>query len=148
MNCPYCCFNQWIWGFIFFRKVWLRDQESESTLPETNIAPENGWLEYYFPFVMDYFQVLCQFQGVYPSHSFTSHCQRKKKCVSIYKYVYVYIIQNKSRWPQSQKIVLKKARKKQNDFFRPSTTRWYILIPLTPKRQSSHSLDVDQSPFK
>ncbi len=24
--------------------------------PETNIAPENGWLEYYFPFGMAYFQ--------------------------------------------------------------------------------------------
>ena len=33
-------------------KVW-------NTLPETNIAPENGWLEYYFPFGMAYFQVLC-----------------------------------------------------------------------------------------
>ena len=40
------------------------------TLPETNsspvkmdgwntIAPENGWLEYYFPIGMTYFQVLC-----------------------------------------------------------------------------------------
>ena len=29
------------------------------TLPETNIAPQNGWLEYYFPFGMAYFQVLC-----------------------------------------------------------------------------------------
>ena len=29
------------------------------TLPETNIAPENGWLEYYFPFGMFYFQGLC-----------------------------------------------------------------------------------------
>ena len=27
------------------------------TLPETNIASENGWLEYYFPFGMAYFQV-------------------------------------------------------------------------------------------
>ena len=30
---------------------------SNNTLPETNIAPENGWLEYYFPFGMAYFQV-------------------------------------------------------------------------------------------
>ena len=30
-----------------------------STLPETNIAPENGWLEYYFPFGKAYFQALC-----------------------------------------------------------------------------------------
>ncbi len=29
------------------------------TLPETNIAPENGWLEYYFPIGKAYFQVLC-----------------------------------------------------------------------------------------
>ena len=27
-----------------------------STLPETNIAPENGWLEYQSPFGMAYFQ--------------------------------------------------------------------------------------------
>ena len=26
------------------------------TLPETNIAPEDGWLEYYLPFGMAYFQ--------------------------------------------------------------------------------------------
>ena len=29
------------------------------TLPETNIAPENGSLEYSFPFGMAYFQGLC-----------------------------------------------------------------------------------------
>ena len=34
------------------------------TLPETNIAPENGWLEDVFPFGKAYFQVLCYFQGV------------------------------------------------------------------------------------
>ncbi len=28
----------------------------EFTLPETNIAPENGWLEYYFPIGEAYFQ--------------------------------------------------------------------------------------------
>ena len=28
-----------------------------TTLPETNIAPENGWLEYSLPFRMAYFQV-------------------------------------------------------------------------------------------
>ena len=26
------------------------------TLPETNIAPENGWLEYYFAFGKAFFQ--------------------------------------------------------------------------------------------
>ena len=26
------------------------------TLPETNIAPKNGWLEYYFPIGKAYFQ--------------------------------------------------------------------------------------------
>ena len=32
-----------------------------NTLPETNIAPENGWLEDYFPFGKAYFQGLCWF---------------------------------------------------------------------------------------
>ena len=35
------------------------------TLPETNIAPENGWSECQFPFGMAYFHVLCLFQGEY-----------------------------------------------------------------------------------
>ena len=30
----------------------------KTTLPETNIAPENGWLEYYFPIGEAYFQGL------------------------------------------------------------------------------------------
>ncbi len=30
----------------------------------SKFAPENGWLEYSFPFGMAYFQVLCWFQGV------------------------------------------------------------------------------------
>ena len=30
----------------------------ETTLPETNIAPGNGWLEYYFPIGEAYFQGL------------------------------------------------------------------------------------------
>ncbi len=29
------------------------------TIPETNIAPKNGWLEYYFPIGKAYFQGLC-----------------------------------------------------------------------------------------
>ncbi len=29
-----------------------------ATLPETNMAPENGWLEYYFPIGEAYFQGL------------------------------------------------------------------------------------------
>ena len=29
------------------------------TLPETNIAPNNGWLEHYFPIGEAYFQGLC-----------------------------------------------------------------------------------------
>ena len=29
------------------------------TLPETNIAPKNGWLECYFPIGKAYFQGLC-----------------------------------------------------------------------------------------
>ena len=30
-----------------------------NSLPETNIAPKNGWLEYYFPIGKAYFQGLC-----------------------------------------------------------------------------------------
>ena len=33
--------------------------QNRRTLPETNIAPKHGWLEYYFPIGMAYFQVLC-----------------------------------------------------------------------------------------
>ena len=35
------------------------------TLPETNISPENGWLEDYVPFGKAYFQGPCQFEGGY-----------------------------------------------------------------------------------
>ena len=35
-----------------------KQQKLEVTLPETNIAPENGWLEYYFPIGEAYFQGL------------------------------------------------------------------------------------------
>ena len=31
----------------------------DGTLPETNIAPENGWLEDYFPIGKGTFQGLC-----------------------------------------------------------------------------------------
>ena len=37
---------------------------SMGTLPETNMALENGRLEYSFPFGMAYFQVLCWLSGV------------------------------------------------------------------------------------
>ncbi len=40
--------------------VWY--QHDTVTLPETNIAPENGWLEYYLPFGILYFfnaQLIC-----------------------------------------------------------------------------------------
>ena len=33
--------------------------EDQDTLPETNIAPKNGWLEYYVPIGKAYFQKLC-----------------------------------------------------------------------------------------
>ena len=36
-------------------------------LLEINIAPENWWLEDYFPFGIAYYQVLCEFQGRYIS---------------------------------------------------------------------------------
>ena len=37
----------------------MEHMRGKNTLPETNMAPENGWLEDYFPFGMAYFQVLC-----------------------------------------------------------------------------------------
>ena len=37
----FCCVLQWV--FIYLTYV------SRVTLPETKVAPENGWLEYYFP---------------------------------------------------------------------------------------------------
>ena len=37
------------------------------TLPETNTAPQNGWLEYYFPFGIVYFYVRAVSFGYFPS---------------------------------------------------------------------------------
>ena len=38
-------------------RLWGRDPSVWTvTVPETNIAPENGWWEYSFPFGMAYFQ--------------------------------------------------------------------------------------------
>ena len=36
-----------------------KETNKQTTLPETNIAPKDGWLEYYFPIGEAYFQVLC-----------------------------------------------------------------------------------------
>ncbi len=50
------------WSALFFLqscrlKCWLRKKARWISLPETNIAHENGWLEEcYFPFEMAYFQ--------------------------------------------------------------------------------------------
>ncbi len=50
-------------GMFSQRCMDLLDSEIDelfSTLSETNMAPENGWLEdYYFPFQKPYFQGLC-----------------------------------------------------------------------------------------
>ena len=54
-------------GFHYFMLVFhgfyvgifqFSDRYTVGTLPETNIAPENGWLEYYFPIGEAYFQGL------------------------------------------------------------------------------------------
>ena len=51
-----------VWNSVFvsFFEVWKNFNKKVAmeryTLPETNIAPENGWLEYSFPFGMAYFQ--------------------------------------------------------------------------------------------
>ena len=49
---------------VSYESRWKKTQsklhkECCDKLPETNIAPENGWLEYYFPFGMAYFQGPC-----------------------------------------------------------------------------------------
>ena len=43
------------------KEKWLNDKSSVFTLPETNIAPQNGWVEDEFRFGMAYFQGLCYF---------------------------------------------------------------------------------------
>ena len=48
-----------VWFFLK-KGITLEDFSFQTTtLPETNIAPENGWLEYYFPIGEAYFQGLC-----------------------------------------------------------------------------------------
>ena len=52
------------WNGLGIQELGLEDLKDISrslkpTLPETNIAPTNGWLEYKFPFGMAYFQGLC-----------------------------------------------------------------------------------------
>ena len=44
-----------------FVDVWilLKMGDIPVSFPETNIAPKNGWLEYYFPIGEAYFQGLC-----------------------------------------------------------------------------------------
>ena len=63
----------------------------EITLPETNIAPENGWLEYEFPFGIAYFQWLnsMSFREGMPDCliSFQGIESRKRAQVHIFKAV-------------------------------------------------------------
>ena len=39
--------------------ITLLQEKGVIPLPETNVAPKNGWLEYYFPLGEAYFQWLC-----------------------------------------------------------------------------------------
>ncbi len=43
---------------IVYINLKLKKPSPNTTLPETNIAPTNGWLEYYFPIGDAYFQGL------------------------------------------------------------------------------------------
>ena len=43
----------WCWCLCQGEKI---GKKKRFTLPETNIPPENGWLEYYFPIGMAYFR--------------------------------------------------------------------------------------------
>ena len=48
-----------LWRVTFVKLVFFGDLiQLMVTLPETNIAPTNGWLEYYFPIGEAYFQGL------------------------------------------------------------------------------------------
>ena len=51
---------------VFFNKH-IQKSQFICILLEINIAPENWWLEDYFPFEIAYYQVLCEFQGRYIS---------------------------------------------------------------------------------
>ena len=53
---------------LTFRCPWVHIP-TEATLPKTNIAPENGWLEDEFPFgaFTIFMGVCCLFLGVYPT---------------------------------------------------------------------------------
>ena len=48
------------------------------TLPETNIAPENGWLEYYFPFGSGAMLVSARVDHVDP-HNLANFCRNPRK---------------------------------------------------------------------
>ena len=48
----------WIGGAKLGVGCWVVGCYVYCTLPETNIAPTNGWLEYYFPIGETYFQGL------------------------------------------------------------------------------------------
>ena len=61
-NLTFLTFGQYIFlvpqkSSTFFSREGL--ERWAFTLPETNIAPENGWLECYFPIGKAYFQGLC-----------------------------------------------------------------------------------------
>ena len=53
------------WWFVCVHPI-PRQMNPKNNLPETNIAPENGWLEDYLG--MPIFQVLCKFQRMYISY--------------------------------------------------------------------------------
>jgi len=46
-------------GAIYHHGENMSETQYQTTLPETNMAPENGWLENEFPFGMASWQVLC-----------------------------------------------------------------------------------------
>jgi len=70
--------------------------------PETNIAPENGWLEYQFPFGMAYFQVPCfrecilNFRGR-GSHMFLKGTLRPASYFQLPK-LELGLLQQRKRW--------------------------------------------------
>ena len=41
--------KRWVEAIQLLGHHWKKSRLNMITLPETNIAPKNGWLEYYFP---------------------------------------------------------------------------------------------------
>ena len=78
MNIPSLYTNLCV-SHVFFL-IQLKSEPEDLILPETNIAPTNGWLEYYFPIGMAYVSftegILLVFQESFSIKKFQSRWVR------------------------------------------------------------------------